>query len=613
MVIKKTILSLLLLAAVSPALNARQRELCLADINKETVYYGSGKAETCNVAVAIDDAQLIGSKIAGIKVPLAQSEGIIPVSGWLTSDLKVEKTDGGKQNVPDMASADANIENGWLVVYFDEPYTIEGSMYVGYTFTAISAAPDMEPAVAGVKGATPGGFYYFGDKTCARWVDNTEKSDFTSLIHILIEMDYVPSSVSLALPDETDLDYEAASHKIYGTIRNYGEEIIETLRFSIVDPDHELVMESEISFDPPLITQFAHDISVEIPVEVIEPGYYRPRISADLVNGIENANSSREDAFRLNVIRDYPARIPLVEEYTGLWCGWCPRGYAALEHMGDKYGDAFVAVSYHSNDYLEAMDPENFPTGHGGAPDAWLDRSLNLDPYAGTAASGFGFESDWLDKCGEKTIGQIDVTAAWADEAMTDIEVFSESSFVKPVYDSFTVGYALVEDGLSNEDWAQANYYYGMSGYDDIPEMQMFLNSNGPVKGLTFNDIMVAAPDIMGIPGSLPNPIQPLEEVGHEYRFDAASIISTRGESLLQHPDRLKVVAFILDSEGKVVNCNVCNVSPYSNVPEVIDSGIIRTRYFTLSGIPVVNPETGMYIKQTIYRDGRMTTTRIIH
>lgn len=47
-----------------------------------------------------------------------------------------------------------------------------------------------------------------------------------------------------------------------------------------------------------------------------------------------------------------PETKVVVEEGTGLWCGWCPLGILAFEHLTEKYGDSFIGIAVHNNDAL---------------------------------------------------------------------------------------------------------------------------------------------------------------------------------------------------------------------------------------------------------------------
>src|SRR5579883_3105551 len=82
-----------------------------------------------------------------------------------------------------------------------------------------------------------------------------------------------------------------------------------------------------------------------------------------------------------------PTRKVLLEEFTGSWCGWCPRGIWAIQQLETKYPNNFIPVAFHNS------DPMDIPTGQdtleasvSGYPDGWLDRNsfdgstLNTDP-----------------------------------------------------------------------------------------------------------------------------------------------------------------------------------------------------------------------------------------
>ena len=47
------------------------------------------------------------------------------------------------------------------------------------------------------------------------------------------------------------------------------------------------------------------------------------------------------DYTNVKVKGSVPKQRFVVEEGTGTWCGWCPRGIVAFRHMAEKYPETF--------------------------------------------------------------------------------------------------------------------------------------------------------------------------------------------------------------------------------------------------------------------------------
>lgn len=83
------------------------------------------------------------------------------------------------------------------------------------------------------------------------------------------------------------------------------------------------------------------------------------------VNELENVGV--EDS--VAAVNFIPAHRILLEEGTGMWCGYCPLGMLATEHLNELYPDTVIAVTVHHDDVLcdtdydKALGFMNFPSG----------------------------------------------------------------------------------------------------------------------------------------------------------------------------------------------------------------------------------------------------------
>lgn len=148
-----------------------------------------------------------------------------------------------------------------------------------------------------------------------------------------------------------------------------------------------------------------------------------------------------------------PGKLVIVEEATGTWCGWCPRGTVAMEFLQRDYQGLAHGIAVHNND---PMAFEKYDAGMGtkisGYPSALVDRGLDVDPSAIWEEVGQRLQTPpaALLEAGalyNSTTGQLDIS----------IEV----DFQAAVSGDWRIACILTEDSVSGTDagYAQSNYY----------------------------------------------------------------------------------------------------------------------------------------------------------
>lgn len=303
-----------------------------------------------------------------------------------------------------------------------------------------------------------------------------------------------------------------------------------------------------------------------------------------------------------------PVYRPLVEEYTGLWCGWCPSGYVLLETMKERYPETFVGVSYHNNDAMACVtDYPNYPSGF---PSIFIDR----DRQVGAAQ----VYTDW-EGLSRETVADINVSVEWQDETMSVLTATTAVWMTQDFTDAdFRIAYMLTADGLSDPEWRQHNQFSKLTGEElkDYPEMdnswgEIFVNGDEYVSGLVFNDIIIGKTIDKGISKSLPAEITAYEEMTHVYGFKMSSV---RDKELLQHPELLRIVAVLMDAKtGEVVNCAKSGYSgawgsSVSTVGE--DEKPVSEEWYDLSGRRINRPDRALCIKVLTYPSGRKSYSK---
>ena len=64
----------------------------------------------------------------------------------------------------------------------------------------------------------------------------------------------------------------------------------------------------------------------------------------------------------------------LIEEATGTWCLWCPRGEVYAKEIAKTYPDDVILVSVHGNDPME-HEPYKVSADFSFYPAAYIDRT----------------------------------------------------------------------------------------------------------------------------------------------------------------------------------------------------------------------------------------------
>lgn len=571
--------------------------------------WGTDKSfEVYDIAIQLDNPMFVGKKITGMSVALPYSPYITEASGWLSTELKLS----GKDNVANVVTVSGESQNGKLRITFPEPYTItEDGVYVGYTVkvggTAIEASAK---PIAVVSGKQPGSFYVHSSRVWLSWSDLSEKLDLCSAITVDLDGDFVTNAVGVtSLPDiMADPDAEVI---IPVGLRNDGLGSIASIEYEVEIGGKKSVF-SRLFYEP-IMSRLFELATVELPIGIINSvGRTKYNLTITKVNGQPNNSVSASASGNVDVVAYRPVNRPLLEDYTAFTCGYCPRGMAALERMYSLYPDDFIGVSYHSGDAISITTI--FPNPADALPTAWMNRSVECDPYFGLTSGTFGIENYWNELRKEEVPVGIDMKVYWEDVEHTKLKVNSEVVFIRPVDQQYSLTYLLVSSGLHSEKWSQSNYYSGASSDGWIEEMKPYFSAAKMMRDVVYDDIVAMSAPMKGIEGSLPASPEPYEINRHSYIFNIDEAYSRDRVNMVPDKDKLKVVCTVLDAEGKAVNSFMAKPD-LSGVdsPTADNAKVVETEVYDLSGRRMnAMPESGVYIVREKLDNGRTRTHKII-
>jgi thiol-disulfide isomerase/thioredoxin len=273
------------------------------------------------------------------------------------------------------------------------------------------------------------------------------------------------------------------------------------------------------------------------------------------VNGTNDPDANPADnsmTFTLNATNNvHPDKAVVVEEATGTWCTWCPRGAAYLDEMSKRFGEHFVGIAVHNSDPMElaAYDGAitSFP-GFQGFPSVIYQREEILDPSEIVTPS--------LADMNVAPPAAVEVGAMLDGNALT---TSVQAIFLEAVEADHNVAVVLIEDGMTgtSADWNQINAYGqgagDMGGYELLP-------GNIPAELMVYDHVGRAL--IGGFDGA--NEVVGSFTAGQStgFIFDAYTLPND------MNIDNVHIVGLLINSAGEIVNAKSVKLS------DAVDNGL---------------------------------------
>lgn len=580
--------------------------------NNEFGNWGTGKKETYDVAIRIDNPVLAGKKITAINASVYAIDGISKTSVWLSKELNLKN----RVNAPDIVSVPATPNSyGEMKVTLDTPYTLtEDGVYVGYSLTVDELNDDTYNPLLFSTATNENGLYLHSSRTALKWMNyGVERLPASAVIEVTIEGDFPEYSLDIvSMP--TVYGKAGATGSAQLEVMNYGVNTVNEISYTYTIG--ETTKTGNVSLSTPVKTDFIYSaqalLTFDVPEEI---GEHNIDVTIDKINGNENIADTKSASAKLYTVSDIPRHRAVMEEFTGTWCGWCTRGWFALEKMNSLYGSDFIGLAYHSGDPMQTIDDYDFPVYVDGFPSASIDRGAIIDPYYGTAKDGFGIENDWLNACKVFSPASISLYAWWADADKTTIDVTSFTKFVIEENDAdYRLSYVLCANDLHSAEsaWDQSNYFPNYASDYAGSELYELCEMPSSINDLHFNEVVLIANDPKGIAGSLPESTKINESNEDSYTFTITEDVAP----LIQNPANLFVVAMVIDGKtGKIVNAIKAPVTAEAGIDTVKRQGSVEevaVRYTDLQGRTINTLRPGIYVKTVKYSDGTVKSEKTI-
>lgn len=460
-----------------------------------------GQNITSSAAIYIPEsfAQLYEGKEA-TAVRLGLTNDVSNIKIFITKDLN---------GVP-LSEAEFGFQKSGLVSFnFNEPVVLDGdAFYVGYTCTGTS--------VIGCSNV-------YDENGC--WLKSNEDGGEWS--NYATDESYQYNALNLSVRIEgTTLPFDARLivNKVYLVSPDEGQEIdvkLENLsktairKFQVkysVDGGEESIIEKSVYLKSGATTKFA----ITLP-ELSGIGEHKVNLCLLKVNDKEDDNPANNEVETVVKVTGISfAKRMVVEEGTGTWCGFCPKGIVAFRVMEEKYPDKFIGIAVHYKDAMQISSYSKVLGYFTGYPQCIINRneSMIVTPTASVLEGLCGKVTS------EKAIAAIDVEAS-LDNSSSKINAKTSVQFASGDPNAeFRIAFVVVEDSVTG--YYQSNYYSGgamgeMGGFEDM-ESSVSIPMNHVARGIY---------DYDGLDGSLPTVIEADTPYDYEMQIDLPKVQKT--------------------------------------------------------------------------------------
>ncbi len=270
-------------------------------------------------------------------------------------------------------------------------------------------------------------------------------------------------------------------------------------------------------------------------------------ISIDQVNASADPNMGNNTASKLfNTVSQLAPKKVVIEEGTGTWCGWCPRGAVAMEAMTTNHPNDFIGIAVHNGDPM-TVTAYDAGANFSGFPGSNVDRAM-LDQGVSTAA----FESYYDDRIDLIVPAAISAVSSGTGSSLTvDVSTTFYTPFAAANYKLAVV---LTEDDVTGtgSTYNQTNYYAGgaqgaMGGYEALANPV-------PAANMVYNHVGRALlGGYTGQAGSVPAVIANGQTAAYSFTY---TIPATMDRS------QMHAVAMLLDAAtGEIVNAEEISIA----------------------------------------------------
>lgn len=355
--------------------------------------------------------------------------------------------------------------------------------------------------------------------------------------------------------------YESGSStQVSGTIVNQGLEAINSVTLGYSVNGGAMVMQTFDGLDIPWRGSFDYSFDEEIALDD-RTDYFLNVTIVDVNGSADEVADNNVDEAVMYVVSEVPTKRLLLEEATGTWCTWCPRGAVILEMITEEFEDV-IGVAVHRGDPME-IDPYGveFAGLIPGYPSMLIDRQPgNVMP---NSLATYGDIVAAVEESNKRiSPASVNVTTTILPSGLMSVNV--KSQVYAGLVGDYRLNAIVTEDGVTGTgdginaldangflitDFDQVNAYADnangpMGGYENLPNPV-------PATQMVYDHVAIGILDgFSGSEGSLPDPCERDAEYDYNFVYDL-------GADWMDRLENLHVIGMVIDMEtGQVLNAN---------------------------------------------------------
>lgn len=556
----------------------------------DPVAFGTKTAAKGAIYIPAEVAQLYkGFTVSAVKYGLAAQADDVEV--FVTKDLNADPIVTKKASVA---------YKGWNEVALTTPYEIDGEgFYIGYSYTGSAVSLGMTTT--------------FSENGC--WADlgdgwqnyATQKGESAKALAIQARItgDKLPLDLMLYTDTHEYAVVKGEPCKLEFSVKNLCSVAVRNLQVGYsIDGGEETVCNFKTTMGSNIDKSFAIEHE-----GFSTTGKHSLKMRVVSINGKDDAYAPNSElVLGLNVKNSVPVQRLVVEEGTGTWCQYCPKGIVGFRKASEAYPNHFIGIAIHRSDNLVTNTYEDLV--FESLPNCYFNRNTKsaIEP---------SFESieTAVKKLMEKTpVMGVDANVKYTDSGKKKISVEALTTFLgvhKGM--NYRLSFVLLESGITG--YTQVNAFAGgklgeMGGFEKLPNPATIDMDHVARMNYSYN----------GIEGSIPADVEADETTRYTTTLDVPSTI--------QNPDNCDLVVLVIDAAtGRIENGVKVALGEHTTgirdaekvvVPDFsfsgdrlnVDGFAGSVRLYTADGVEVSNSNLapGMYIVKATA--GNQTVTK---
>lgn len=255
-----------------------------------------------------------------------------------------------------------------------------------------------------------------------------------------------------------------SSEEIKFNIKNNGGNTITSVELNWNDgTDH--IATVALNLAPGASTSVSHPMVLSSSAVVTK----NITLNISKVNNVMDSNpTDNMGTISTSIVSQIIPKKILLEEGTGAWCGWCPRGMVGLNKVNQDYPNDQISIAVHNNDPM-MLAAYNTGSAFSGFPSMHIDREVKNEDPGPAEINNFVTSRKNLPTPvllgGNYTIEGNQLTAN-----------VNAKFFINRNDANYKMGVIVVEDGVKStlSTYNQTNYYANnangaMGGYESKP------------------------------------------------------------------------------------------------------------------------------------------------